>query len=268
MSYILEALQRADRERKRVEPPSIAQVVAPGGPPAPHPRRVLWPALLWLAGALLLFAAVWLLVRGHAGPATASVGQQAPQATLTPGHQAAADSTVSAPTAPATPIARRPEVAARMEAAKSGAGPESPTARPSVSQPLAAPKPPVRPPAAHPAEAVPAPAPRAKGASAPQPSSSAQPGVGDAAAGVVPWGALPPGLRARLPAIHIAALIDHADPARRLALINGRTLHAGEWLAEGLRLVAIGAGRVTLDFHGYRFTMTPFDEPTRGRRGD
>ncbi len=226
MSYILEALQRADRERKRVRPPTLEHVLHAESTAGSRVRRRWWFGL-----ALLLTAGLgWWY--GHSGTEQGRTQTSLPQQVAPP--VVVRETTTISP--------RVPERTVRS-GGKRDMTPEhrSPSAshKPVVSK-LAAPEP----------EAPPRPVVVVPEATRP---------TGGSPQGAVPFARLSPEIRALLPELHISALIDHSDPARRVAMINGRTLHIGAWVTGDVRLVALTAERVTLEFRGVRFTMTPFD---------
>lgn len=62
-------------------------------------------------------------------------------------------------------------------------------------------------------------------------------------------------LRARMPRLTMSMHFYAAEPVRRLARINDRLLHEGDWVEQDLRLVAITINGVTLDFMGKLFEI-------------
>ncbi len=219
MSYILEALQRADAERKRAQPPTMATVVdgARVSAPASSGRRgVLWGVVGTMAALL-----IWSLWPGR--PAKVVVG--------------------GAPVS----MAQRPPLPPKVQASPPAAPKEAAaTVVKRVVPAVPAPTHPVKP----------VPAPQAAPAR-PKPPTAQKP---------VMWAQLPPAIRRQLPAMHISALIDHQDPARRVAWINDRALHVGAWISDAVRLVAITGSDVTVAFQGYRIVITPFDDHVGRRR--
>ena len=74
MSYILDALRRADRERERHEPRSLAVKTALTAPPHPsHPSRILLPIIT--VAAIVVAITAWL--PGDDTPAVAMPNQEA-----------------------------------------------------------------------------------------------------------------------------------------------------------------------------------------------
>ncbi|RMF45925.1 MAG: hypothetical protein D6751_06260, partial [Deltaproteobacteria bacterium] len=66
---------------------------------------------------------------------------------------------------------------------------------------------------------------------------------------------LPPGLRDQAYRLSLTLHYFAADPARRLVRLEGRMLHEGESLADGLRVVRIERSGVVLAKDGYRFRL-------------
>jgi general secretion pathway protein B len=99
MSYILDALRRAESERQRGQPPGLHAQPAPTSPAPATPPRVA--ALRWLGLALALAAgaglALWLLHREGASVAQAPP----PAAPAVPAAMPLPAPTVAAPPAPA-----------------------------------------------------------------------------------------------------------------------------------------------------------------------
>ncbi|MDQ6963514.1 MAG: general secretion pathway protein GspB [Mariprofundales bacterium] len=203
MSYILEALQRADQERKQAEAmatPSVVESTLSYSPSPTWSRWLRWSIYLLLAGVVL-----W----------------QVTSALHTPGAEQLPAATV-----------------------------EKVTAAPKLVEPL--PPPPAKPlPKVQRAPAV-----TEQIETTPAPTTIAEPTA--LPSSPVALAELPFKVREQLPAIHIAALINHTDPARRVAWINDKSHHIGDWIADGVRLTAISERDITLQFHGYKIVMTPF----------
>ncbi|MDN4053218.1 hypothetical protein QPK32_09010, partial [Massilia sp. YIM B02763] len=145
MSYILEALKKAQAERQLGDAPTIHAPQAAQAAPAGTTARK--PLLLGLgAGALVVAAGVLLFWR--AGPALAPVA--APAATAASSAPAA----TAASSAPAAPVAKAPPSAS---ATLDVSAPPAPPAAPSAAQSAAPSAAPVSAPAA-PAQAPAAPA--------------------------------------------------------------------------------------------------------------
>ncbi len=218
MSYILDALRKADAERARGTVPTLhAQPVSADAATAGAVRGVRWRWWLLGSAAGVLVAFVWLL----AGREPASVPTPAP--TLAP---------------PAPPrVGEKPAPAPATLSA------------PSVSVVL----PP--PPAAIALPALPAPA--ASRAEPPRPLVAAAPAVPPSAAAAsarVPTLAeLPVDLRRQIPPLAFSGSVYSEQPASRFVMINGQLLREGERVAPNLVLERIGPKSAVLRWRDQRF---------------
>ncbi len=223
MSYILDALRRAEADRQRGAVPGLQDqpqpLPAPAAAPADDPRRTgLWA----LAGAGLLAAggaAAWWWLKSP-GPAPV-----APVAVMTPAPAVA-------PTALPAPVAPAPAVVSSMPAVAAAPAPASPAL---VLPPI--PPQPAEPP-------VPAkPAPRAAvavPAAAPPDAVRRQD--------------LPENVRQQLPALTVAGATYSENPRYRMVIINGQVVQEGDTAAPGVVLETIRQKEVVLRAQGYRFT--------------
>ena len=223
MSYILDALRRAEADRQRGAVPGLQDqpqpLPAPAAAPADDPRRTgLWA----LAGAGLLAAggaAAWWWLK-LPGPAPV-----APVAVMTPAPAVA-------PTALPAPVAPAPAVLSSMPAVAAAPVPASPAL---VLPPI--PPQPAEPP-------VPAkPAPRAAvavPAAAPPDAVRRQD--------------LPENVRQQLPALTVAGATYSENPRYRMVIINGQVVQEGDTAAPGVVLETIRQKEVVLRAQGYRFT--------------
>jgi general secretion pathway protein B len=222
MSYILEALRRAeaDRERERGQVPGLhAQPLPIGGlSSAAGGRR--W--LPWAGGGLLLLAGVgvgtWLAGGGSHDaapplppPAPAPVVAALPPAEAVPAP-------VSAPPQPVPPAGGDPMRSPPVGAASPYLPPMPP--------PGTVTAPPARP-AAPPTVTSEAPVPRVS--------------------------ELPDGVRRELPALSIGGSVYSDDPASRLVIVNGEVQHEGAKLTKDLVLEQIRPRELLLRFKGQRY---------------
>ena len=223
MSYILDALRRAEADRQRGAVPGLQDqpqpLSAPAAAPADDPRRTgLWA----LAGAGLLAAggaAAWWWLKSP-GPAPV-----APVAVMTPAPAVA-------PTALPAPVAPAPAVVSSMPAVAAAPAPASPAL---VLPPI--PPQPAEPP-------VPAkPAPRAAVAA----PAAATPDA-------VRRQDLPENVRQQLPALTVAGATYSENPRYRMVIINGQVVQEGDTAAPGVVLETIRQKEVVLRAQGYRFT--------------
>ena len=235
MSYILDALRRAEADRQRGAVPGLQDqpqpLSAPAAAPADDPRRTgLWA----LAGAGLLAAggaAAWWWLK-LPGPAPV-----APVAVMTPAP-AVAPTALPAPVTPVAPaaapvlVAPAPAVVSSMPAVAAAPAPASPAL---VLPPI--PPQPAEPP-------VPAkPAPRAAvavPAAAPPDAVRRQD--------------LPENVRQQLPALTVAGATYSENPRYRMVIINGQVVQEGDTAAPGVVLETIRQKEVVLRAQGYRFT--------------
>ena len=218
MSYILDALKRADTERERgVVPGLYARQLAGSGATTRSPGRKL--ILIACGSALLAGAMAVALWLGRAAPnSTPSVMP---------------DQTAAKPT-PA-PVVRPPEVVATVQT------PVQQQAPALAATPPPAPAPAV---AAIPATTAPAsPTPRAT-ASAP-PAPAAAPLLAE----------LSDDIRRQIPALTITGAVYSDNPGQRLLLVNNQVLPQGSLAAPEVTLEVIGTKSSTFSFRGNRFRL-------------
>jgi general secretion pathway protein B len=68
-------------------------------------------------------------------------------------------------------------------------------------------------------------------------------------------GDLPEAVRAQLPSLKISGVTYSANPAYRMAIVNGQVLHEGDPAGPGLLLEKIEPGRTIWSFKGYRYGL-------------
>lgn len=219
MSYILDALRRAeaDRERERGQVPGLHSQPLPGDAAAPVAGRHRW--LPWAGGGLLLLAGI------VAGSWWAGSAQEV-VAPASPVPQPA--SAPPAPTADAADVATPPAASV----------PPLPLPAASAS-PYLAPAPP-------PGAVVAAPAPRPVSVAAPAPVPAAD-------APIPRLSELPESLRRELPRLALGGSVYSDDPASRMVIINGEVLREGAKLGADLVLEQIRPRELVLRFKGQRF---------------
>ena len=228
MSYILDALRRADAERQRgavpgLHAPALTGVGNDGAATPGGPARRLG---LAAAGLLLLGLAVaagWLLRPGPA-PTAAAVGQPGPALAVAP--------------VAATPPAPVPA---------SGLPPAAPAALP---VPLPAPMlqaAPARRPA--PGAASPTPAPT------PAPTLAAERAV--APARLPSLAELPEAQKRDVGALVVGGAMHAEQAAMRIVILNGQVFHEGDKLSAELQVQQIGLKSVVMSHRGQRFEL-PF----------
>lgn len=235
MSFILEALKRADRERRQADaapgsPPPMAVVGLPDEPP----RRSA--ALGWVAaGALLVLLAVaawrWSTTEPPAAPA-------APPAAASPALAPAAPPAPPAPPVAALPVPGTGTQLLPGAPAATVPGPGTP-APPAPAQAQTAFLPP--PTAAAKVVSAPpfiAPTPIRRATSA-APTLAAAPASAPVRSAPVPLKDLPPDLRQQLPPLKLSGSIYSPSAANRLVIVDGQVAHEGDAVAQDVVLEQI-----------------------------
>lgn len=230
MSYILDALRRADAERERGAVPGLNS--QPPVTPAPAipaaPRRGPWIA----AGAVLALVAVgglWWSTQAPPRPAPEGPPGQAPRGGA------------------AAPVAR-----ADLQAPPPAPQPDG-TPVPRVGPPRIAPPPDAEAPRAGPqATARPAPAPERQASAAPRPTPAQAPVAPERA---VPIEQLSAEQRRSLPQLAIGGAIYSDQPAARMLLVGGQLLHEGDTAAPGVTLERIGPRSAVLRWRELRYEV-------------
>jgi general secretion pathway protein B len=252
MSYILDALRKADAERERGNVPGINAQPMFAAPAARSTPRDSTPWWIWLVATvaivlgLVVAALLWTLngneSRSSVEPTRASAAS-VPMAVTGASMPAAAPSAVTAqvqPGADATkvaprgvPVTRKPKpVDVGPKPSAQGAA----TASNSVGSDL------------------PAATPRSQ--SQVQGRSAAAPASASGESHVYTMNELPDDIRRQLPALAVGASIYSATPANRILIINGQVLHEGEAVISGLVLEQIKLKAAVLAFKGFRFIIT------------
>ena len=219
MSYILDALKRADADRDR----QLAAVPDLHAQSDALPYRELSsapPARWWMLGAAV-FAVVAL------GAAWWTLGSR------------------DAP-APATASTPAPAMAAAPPTVQSGLPAQVPTPTPTpIPAPIPTPTPTPR--AVPPRPAAPAPA----VAVAPTP-----PAVAPAPTARLPlYAALPPALRSQMPVLSVNGSVYSRTRSSRIVILNGQVFREGDRPTEGLVVEEIRLKSSVLSFRGTRFEL-------------
>ena len=222
MSYILDALRRADSERERGLVPSIHSPPAPQVLDDPKPQRDHAKPLVWVIVALLLALAGLLAWHFFSGKAPAGVvAEPAPVQVVEPVAQEVSPP-VAAPT-PA-PLVQRPSPVLRAQVPLGAA--------PILSVP---PKP--------------APATPAKPTKQPPADLEADPRV-------YTTNDLPPDIQRDLPKLVVGGAMYSETPANRLLIINGQVFHEGDKLAPDLVLQEVKLKSAVFKYKGYRYGVS------------
>jgi general secretion pathway protein B len=241
MSFILDALKKAEAERQRQSGPTLLEVRVS----SPRRRLPLWTLVL---GALLAINMILLLLFALHKPA-------APLATPPAASVASAAGPAPAVSSPATAVAA--PAAASAPAASASAAQGSAALSPGAGAPLQSSG----------AAAAAASAPGADGAENPaddQPAIDAR-GAGSTASSVAADGApinpvdLPSlaELGADIPDLRLDLHVYAERRADRYALINMHKVHEGDVLPEGPRVLQIFHDGVALSYRGKQFMLRP-----------
>ena len=233
MSYILDALRRADAERERGAVPGLhAQAGTAAAAAVADASAFGATALRWGLGAAALTALAllgWLALHRPDAAAPVVVAVAVPAAATPATAPAALPAPLAAPAAapllpaprPASPLAAPPRPAALARAA---AAPPTALAAPAARA------------------AVPA-ATAVVDIAAPAPADARIPDLKD----------LPDALRRELPALAIGGASYSENPANRMLIVNGQVFHEGDRIAPDHVLEQIRLKSAVLRFRGVRY---------------
>ena len=278
MSYILDALRRAEAERGRGGVPGLHSqaVPVPGAAQVPE-RTAASPWLMASAGVAVAAVAVagtwWVMQRPAPAPVVVAAAPAPAPAAVPAAPQPAPVAVAPAPVPPAAVLAPAPapaveapapeprpaekrsaappprEKAAPPAPAPRGAEPPAPPARSRAEPTRDLARDPARDVARDPARGVVPPR-------APEPAAvAAAPAPTTATGTVFAQGDLPEAVRAQLPSLKISGVTYSANPAYRMAIVNGQVLHEGDPAGPGLLLEKIEPGRTIWSFKGYRYGL-------------
>ncbi|MEO8523336.1 MAG: general secretion pathway protein GspB [Caldimonas sp.] len=217
MSYILDALRRADAERERGEVPGLHTQqfgVLPEDDEAPRRPRLLIAAIVVLVLALAA-ALAWNFLGGGEVAQKAVVAQAPVVLPVTP---------VTPAPAPAPAASQAPIVVAAPAPLATGAAKKADLARPPS-------KPRVR---------------KEAPAESPAPSASER---------IFTRAELPEAIRRELPNIAFGGASYSGDKASRMVILNGRVFHEGDTVAPGLVLKQVKQKGAVLAYKGYRYEI-------------
>lgn len=245
MSYILDALKRADTERERGNVPGLhtRQLATPTGPTVPSARSSLWLAVAAAValGGIGVGLWLWQTPADTPRPVVLKPVVVQPPVNAPPPVAAVAPKSTPAPTAtPAATATPRPTVAA----------PPTQVAALPVMPATVKPRP--EPTRAAPAVATPAP-PKAGGK--PEPVTPAAAPATAALTAVPLLSDLPEDLRRQVPALTITGAVYSENPAQRLLLVNNLVLAQGALAAPEVKLEEIQARSSVFSFRGTRFRV-------------
>ena len=270
MSYILEALRKAEAERRRGAVPDLHAQALPGGTPgmAVAPARSSLP--LWLGGAALLVgaaAAAWFWLGRTQMPAPVASPASVPaSATMAAAPASAATAAVaaSAPvvaTAGSAPVV----VASRAEVAASAPAPSAESVAAKADKPAppparkAAPAKREAPTAQAKASARPAPPPPLPTSppTSPPPAQADRtpPPPAEPPARVPALAELPGELRQQVPALTIGGSVYSPQANARMVVVNGQVFQEGNALTPELKLEQIRPKTAVFSIRGTRFEV-------------
>jgi general secretion pathway protein B len=262
MSYILDALKKAESERKLGSVPNVYMDPLPMAKSEEATlslRKTWW----WVAAALLAtsgIAALWLKGSQPKVPASAPpiVATQAAVSPPVVRHQ---ESATVAPVKRETPQLNSPSMKAEVRP------PSLPAPKETVAESLEKPVGPVKRPVEEskrqlakssangnpekPLESSKVPVTLSQASTAPAPATERLP----ADVPVATLRDLPEHIQRSIPQISIGGYIYSAKPAERSMLLNNSLLREGEQLASGLTLETMMAKEAILNYQGQRFRM-------------
>ncbi|WP_427911871.1 general secretion pathway protein GspB [Ramlibacter sp. MMS24-I3-19] len=227
MSYILDALRKADAQRQRTRLPGLQ--AQPASAPAEATAPVWRSPIAWLLAGGLLVAMLVLAWPGSQQPTPGVAPAVVPSPPVTAATPAPA--VASEPPASQTPA---PVVATAIEPA-----PPPPRRIPEPAQRPAARPAPQREPVKTPAQPTTSSAP----AASPAPATSSKPAAAESSTP-------PPGA----PKLAITGGVYSADAGQRLLIVGGQVFNEGSEVAPGVRLEQVRPGQAVLSYQGQRFT--------------
>ena len=233
MSYILDALRRAEAERERGVVPGLQSqqhaIVDDDAAAPARPRLLVW-AVAGLAAALVAVVA-WNVLRDSGPPP----GRPVVEGSVAPTPQAPVPM-------PTTPLAAPPQIAAPT--------PTPPTAD-AARPPVAATRPAARPPTEARRSAR-----RSTDSGAATGGSESTTAKASAEARIYKQIDLPEDVRRDLPKLTVGGASYSGDAASRMVMINGQIFHEGDQLAPNLVLERIKLKSAVLSYKGYRYEVT------------
>lgn len=222
MSYILDALRKAERERNLGQPPSMQAVTQPSALPRAQ-RRPPWPLLLAGASLLviaLLAALAWKYYRAANVPAAVEPAPAAALPATPPPSAAVAE--------PAETVSSFDDLAAAEPAPEATDSEPAAMAAPAVARAQPLPEPVVE--EEEPAE------------EAEEPAAPEIPLVRD----------MPASWRAGFPQLTIEVHVYDDDPAKRWIMTGGQRYREGSSLPQGPRIVEIAPDGIVFEHQGQR----------------
>lgn len=248
MSYILDALKRAEAERERGAVPGLHS--QPMARPATTPTHGAQRTVVWLVAgsslALVVLAAVFWFWRAPAPQAPASVAlATAPVAPnplpLSPPSPAPATLASAAPKVEPKAMPAQLSTPTPVNAPIAATAPVSASVPEPVTSPVNA--------------ALPRTLPAASKATAPVAAIPAAPATPAVAPKVAPLSELPEDLRRQIPPLVITGVVYSDSPAQSLLLVNKLVLTQGNLAAPEVMLERIHLHHAVFSFRGTQFTL-------------
>jgi general secretion pathway protein B len=236
MSYILDALRRADAERERGAVPSLHTQqygALPGDDEGPERPLVLIGVIVFLVLALGSALAWHFWGSSDSGARLAAQGVVPAPVPAAPTAPALGASVAAVPVPPLPAVAATSLPAATLPASASAPSTIAETTRRRKDR----------------AEAT---------ANAAEPNGAARASTAPAApssASVADASSLPDALRRELPALAFGGASYSKDPASRMVIFNGRVFHEGDTIAPQLVLQQIKLKAAVLTYKGYRYEI-------------
>jgi general secretion pathway protein B len=244
MSYILDALKKADAERERGSVPGLhSQPMSPApDDEADGPQRQAVPVMWIAAGAGLCLIAVlsWqLLMRPAAAPTVEVAANEAPAQSNAPVAQ--------------------PPMAQQTEAEPYPAQPPVRQERMQPAEPVAPPAPRIRQPrygdGAAPARTPDAQITAQPGRTVSSNNSKPAPPASNSTQRVPTLQELPDDVRREIPQLTIGGAMYSETPASRMLIINSQLFHEGDKPYQGLTLEEIRLKSAVFSYRGYRYLV-------------
>lgn len=242
MSLILDALKRAERERRGEHAPALEDAPAAAGPRPASPGR--WRLLGVVTLVLVVAALGWSLWRKPSAPEPQPAPPQPEQAAAPVPQPAPEEDPPEPPTDTAPAVIPGTESVASLEEVTEGVV-EAPVVPPAPVSP--APEQ-----AATRAEAPPAAEPRPSQAAVEPETARPIPPALTQPAPLRKLREMPPDYRADFPALTVEVHVFERSPAQRFVMVNGRRYKEGERLAEGPQILEIVREGIVLEFRGQK----------------
>jgi general secretion pathway protein B len=232
MSYILEALKKAEAERQLGSAPTIHAAPAVHAVPRAAARNRT-PLLIGLGAGVLLASAAAFVTWRHQAAAPATLVATGRGAVQVAGAAPALAPVMVAPE-PAPLASPAPALRARAPARE--AHPRVPApARPDANRPV--------------------PAAPAQDAHAPDAMRSAAPSASGTEDNVRPLAELPESIQREVPRVAFGGYIYSPNPSDRLLLVDKALRHEGEEVAPGLVLEKLLPKAAVMNYRGYRYRV-------------